>query len=80
MSTAITSRMSIDGKAVAWMNGTNTKVVEVVLLKLAYGWSPEEIQLNLLHLSLAQIYAAFAYYYENKAHVDAQIEAERLRQ
>jgi uncharacterized protein (DUF433 family) len=56
---------------VAWIVGANTKVVEVVLDKMAYGWSPEEMHFQHPHLSLAQIYSALAYYYENQEKLDA---------
>ncbi len=76
MSGVTTTHIQIDDQGVAWIVGANTKVVEVVLDKLAYGWSPEEIHLQHPHLSLAQIHSAFAYYYENKEKLDAQIERE----
>ncbi len=76
MSGVTTTHILIDDEGVAWIVGANTKVVEVVLDKLAYGWSPEEIHLQHPHLSLAQIHSAFAYYYENKEKLDAQIERE----
>jgi uncharacterized protein (DUF433 family) len=41
------------------------------------GWSPEEIHFQHPHLSLAQIYSALAYYYENQAKLDGEIERER---
>jgi uncharacterized protein (DUF433 family) len=68
------SRIEIDNRGVAWIAGANTKVIEVVLDKVAYGWNPEEMHLQHPHLSLAQIHAALAYYYENKERLDAQIE------
>ena len=58
---------------VAWIAGVNTKVKEVVLDKLAYGWSPEEMHFQHPHLSMAQIHAALAYYYENQDHLDEEI-------
>jgi len=70
------SHVEIDDKGVAWIAGANTKVAEVVVEKLAYGWGPEEIAQNHPHLSLAQVYSAFAYYHENKEKLDAQIERE----
>ncbi len=76
MSGVTTTHIQIDDQGVAWIVGANTKVVEVVLDKLAYGWSPEEIHLQHPHLSLAQIHSAFAYYYENQEKLDAQIERE----
>jgi uncharacterized protein (DUF433 family) len=40
------------------------------------GLLPEEIARKFGHLSLAQIHAALAYYYTNKAEIDADLEAE----
>jgi len=40
------------------------------------GLSPEEIMKNFGHLSPAQVHAALAYYYANKAEIDADLEAE----
>jgi uncharacterized protein (DUF433 family) len=40
------------------------------------GWSPEEIADRIGHLSLAQVYAALAYYHANQATVDAEMAAE----
>lgn len=40
------------------------------------GHAPEEIVTNFGYLSLAQVHAALAYYYANKAEIDADIEAE----
>jgi hypothetical protein len=38
-----TAHIHLDTRGVAWIGKTNVKVIEVVLDKLAYGWSPEEI-------------------------------------
>src|SRR5258708_33064018 len=73
MSSNATIHIEIDERGVAWITGANTKVIEVVLDKLAYGWSPEEIHFQHSDLSLAQIHAALAYYYENQAALDAEI-------
>lgn len=77
MATSITTQLEVDENGVAWITGANTKVIEVVLDKLAYGWSPEEIHFQHPHLSLAQIHAALAYYYEHREALDAEIERER---
>ena len=58
MTAFFTTRIELDGRGVAWIDGTKVKVAEVVLDKIAYGWSPEEIHFQHPHLSLAQIYAA----------------------
>jgi uncharacterized protein (DUF433 family) len=68
-----TTQIELDGYGVAWIGDTRVKVIEVVLDKIAYGWSPEEIHFQHPHLSLAQIHAALTYYYENQEALDAQI-------
>src|SRR2546427_1402099 len=74
---SVASLVEIDDQGVAWITGANTKVIEVVLDKLAYGWSPEEIHFQHPSLSLAQIHAALAYYYENQERLDTEIERRR---
>ena len=74
MVAVLNSLIEIDEKGVPWISGANTKVVEVVLDKLAYGWSPEEMHRQHPHLSMAQIHAALSYYYEHQDEVDADIE------
>lgn len=76
MSTIVASQIEIDDRGVAWIAGANTKVVEVVLDKIAHGWSPEEMRFQHPHLSLAQIHSALAYYYDHADKIDAQIERE----
>jgi len=63
------------------VDDTNIKVIEVVLDHLAYGWNAETIQENHPHLSLAQVYAALAWYYDHQIELDAEIERqdERIR-
>ena len=73
MSTGLTTQIEIDPRGVAWVAGANTKVKEIVLDKLAYGWSPEEMHFQHPHLSMAQIHAALAYYYENQEKIDEEI-------
>ena len=70
----VASQIEIDDQGVAWIVGANTKVIEVVLDKLAYGWSPEEMHVQHPHLSLAQIHSALAYYCENREKLDNEIE------
>lgn len=76
MPTTVVSQIEIDDRGVAWIAGANTKVIEVVLDKIAHGWSPEEMHFQHPHLSLAQIHSALAYYYEHKGKIDTQIERE----
>jgi uncharacterized protein (DUF433 family) len=74
MAALVTPHVHTDARGVAWIDDTNVKVVEVVLDTLAHGSSPEEIHLQYPHLSLAQIHAALAYYYDHQAALDQAIE------
>ncbi|HTG18299.1 MAG TPA: DUF433 domain-containing protein [Blastocatellia bacterium] len=73
MSSVTTTHIELDERGIAWITGANTKVIEVVLDKLAYGWSPEEIHFQHPALSLAQIHAALGYYYDHQAELDDEI-------
>lgn len=73
MTAVFATQIELDTLGVAWIANTKTKVIEIVLDKVAYGWSPEEIHFQHPHLSLAQIYGALTYYYENQSQLDAQI-------
>ena len=77
MATIGTTHIQIDENGVAWIVGANTKVIEVVLDKLACGWSPEEIHFQHPNLSLAQIHSALAYYYEHQEELDGEIARRR---
>src|SRR5947208_16293643 len=74
MRTETATHIWLDDRGVAWIDQTNVKVIEVVLDKLAHGSSAEEMHFQYPHLSLAQIYAALAYYYDHQADIDEQIE------
>jgi uncharacterized protein (DUF433 family) len=67
------TQIDLDDRGIAWIVGTKVKVIEVVLDKIAYGSSPEEIHFQHPNLSLAQIYGALTFYYENQDKVDEQI-------
>lgn len=74
MSSAATAHIDVDEHGVAWIDDTRVKVIEVVVDKIVHGSSPEEMHFQYPHLSLAQIHAALAYYYDNQAALDAEIE------
>lgn len=61
-----------------WLIGTQTKVLEVALTRLAHHWDGDEIQRNHPYLSLGQIYSCLAYYHDHQAEMDWVIE-EQLR-
>lgn len=55
MPTTIGTHIWLDDRGVAWIGKTNIKVSEVVMDKLAYGWSAEEIHFQYPHISLADL-------------------------
>jgi uncharacterized protein (DUF433 family) len=74
MSSITTTHVELDEHGVAWIEGTRVKVIEVAVDKIVHGSSPEEIHFQYPHLSLAQIHAALAFYYDNQEELDADIE------
>src|SRR5215213_6207397 len=62
-----------DETSVPLIEGTTTKVIELVLDVLAYGWSPDELQFQHPHLTLGQIHSALAYYWDHKEELDGDI-------
>lgn len=65
--------------------GTTMKIVELVAEKMAYGWSPEELHFQHPYLTVGQIYAALAYYWDHADELEQDIKrrlssVERLRQ
>lgn len=74
-----TTHIHLDERGIAWIDDTNVKVIEVVLDKLAYSLNPEEIHAEHPHLCLAQIHAAFSYYYDHQAEIDAEIKRQVQR-
>lgn len=70
----IATHIHIDEHGVAWIDNTKVKVIEVVIDKLAHGSSAEEIHFQYPHLSLAQVHAALAYYYDHQTELDTEIQ------
>ena len=70
----ITSDPAICGGS-SIITGTRFTVRSVVVYILHHGDTPEELHAAFPHLSLAAIYDAVAYYYDNREEVDADIRA-----
>ncbi|NES81770.1 MAG: DUF433 domain-containing protein [Moorea sp. SIO2B7] len=66
--------VQLNDSGVPIIAGTTMKVVELITAQKAYGWSPEEIHFQHPYLSMSQIHSAFAYYWDYKAEIDADIE------
>lgn len=53
--------------------GTKFPVRSVVFYGLKQGMTPEELVKEFTHLTLAQVYDAISYYYENRAEIDKEL-------
>ena len=71
---ALPNYIELDDDGRAWVAGTNTKVIEIVENKVAWGWDADTIHEQYPHLPLAQIHAAFQYCYDHKEQYDREIE------
>ena len=78
MATVTYAHVEVTAEGVPYIAGTQTKVVEVVLDRLAYHWDAYEIHRQHPHLSLGQIYSALAYYYDHQAEMDREIDEHLL--
>jgi uncharacterized protein (DUF433 family) len=67
------NHICVDDRGIAYIAGTRIKVRHIVVERNVWHKSPEEIQKEYPSLSLAQVYAALAYYYDQKDRIDAEI-------
>src|SRR5690349_3495909 len=70
----IAPHITQDERGIAYIDTTETKVLTVVRNKLASRDTPEQLRSNMPHLSIAQVYAALAYYHDHVAEMTAQME------
>lgn len=80
----LTGEIAFDGQGRPIIAGTTMKVIELVVEHLAYGWSPEELKYQHPYLSMGQVYAALAYYWNHQQEIEKEIErqtqiADKLR-
>lgn len=64
----------LDKKGTPMIAGTSIKVVELLVEKLAHGWSAEELYFQHPYLSLGQIYSALAYCADHQQELEKDIE------
>jgi uncharacterized protein (DUF433 family) len=69
----IINHIRLDDGGVAWIDDTRIKVIEVAMDHLVHGWSAEEIHRQHPDLSLAQVHAALAFYYDHQSEFDGAI-------
>jgi uncharacterized protein (DUF433 family) len=65
--------IELNEAGIAFIQGTRTKVTEIVECHLGYRWDAEQLHRQLAGLSLPQIHAALGYYYEHQKNCDEQI-------
>ena len=78
MATLAYPHINVTPDGIPYITGTQIKVIEVVLNRLAYHWDADEIHRQHPHLSLGQIYSALAYYYDHQAEMDREIDKQLL--
>lgn len=66
--------ITLNEKGTPFIAGTTMKVVELVVEKLAHGWSAEELHFQHPYLTLGQIYSALAYYADHQTELEEDIE------
>ncbi len=66
--------IALDEKDIPVIIGTTMKVVELVVEKLAHGWSVEELYFQHPYLTLGQVYSALAYYADHQVELERDIE------
>src|SRR5438552_722957 len=66
--------MEAEPDGTLFIAGTRFKVIMLLTECRAYNWDAQELKRQHPQLSLAQIHSILAYYYDNQAEVDRQIE------
>ena len=74
MPKTVATHICLDDRGRPWIEGTNFKVIQIVIDKVAWAWDAEQIHRQHPELPLSKIHAAFSYYYDHKEEIDAEIE------
>jgi uncharacterized protein (DUF433 family) len=69
VATHIELRKNRSGQNRAYIAGTRTRVQDVYALSEIHGLTPDEIVEQLPHLSLGQVHAALAYYFDHREQI-----------
>jgi uncharacterized protein (DUF433 family) len=57
-------------------NHPRIRVAQIVMDHVGHGWSPDEIRRQHPYLTLAEIHAVLAYYFDHTAEIDQEIDQE----
>jgi uncharacterized protein (DUF433 family) len=74
MTIAAINHVLIDDAGVARIDGTRMKVIHLVKEMKARSFGPQQLRESFPHLTLAQIHAALAYYYDHQTELDSEIQ------
>ncbi|MCH8043890.1 MAG: DUF433 domain-containing protein [Planctomycetes bacterium] len=70
-------RPTRDGSVKAFIAGTRVRVQDIVSDHECHGRTPDEVANEYPHISLAQVHAALAYYFDNREEIRGQMKADR---
>ena len=70
----------IDDDGTAMLTEYPMRVTDVVEAQMRTGWTPEVLQERFIVISLAQVYAALAYYHAHKEEIDSWITEKKAEQ
>ena len=73
MTTMMDGHIAVDEQGIARVAGSRIKVTHLVMMRLHHGLTPEDLAKELPPLTLAEVHAALAYYYDHQADLDRQI-------
>lgn len=79
MQTTTYPHIDVSSEGSPVLAGTQIKVIQIALDRLAYHWDVDEIQRQHPHLTLGQICSALAYYYDHQDDMDQAIEEQLHR-
>jgi uncharacterized protein (DUF433 family) len=85
MTIAPIQHIALDKRGVAYVAGTRVKVRHIAINSSVWNLGPEAMREAFPHLTPSQIYAALAFYFDNKETIDREIaeseeQAENRRQ
>lgn len=66
--------IEVDQSGIPRVAGSNVTVLDLVLDRAVHGGGADDVQARHPQLSRAEVYAAFAYYYDHQAAIDAAVE------
>ena len=72
----ITKTSGVCGGA-AHIAGHRVRVLDIAIWHEHLGWSPDEIVSQVPSISLADVHAALAYYYDHREEIQQEIQSER---